>query len=307
MKIFRYWALEERIASDPEGESVHLRAWGGDNLSPERARHAAQARMAGWLENLNVSLDAFFSATEYPYPERILREEVLEGELDGARPDEWHWAITRNRYGAQVLNTASLAILDIDRRPRGFWGWLSTLGASRARLDRRVRRRLTAWLAVSPEVALRLYETPNGFRALLLHRPFETAGADIQKLMREVGTDRLYARLCANQGSFRARLTPQALAHRPAPRALAPLVRAGCPPARRNRVASALRRTLPRFCGVSLPGPHGPAARRRSRSGALGRASRRALGGVERQAAGLIRFETLGDAPRPGQWCRMKA
>ena len=62
-----------------------------------------------------------------------------------------------------------------------------------------------------------VYDTPNGFRVLLLHTTFDPAAEATQQLLAALGTDPAYAQMCALQRCFRARLSgkPWRLANGP--------------------------------------------------------------------------------------------
>ncbi|MEY8690115.1 MAG: hypothetical protein AB9M53_09610 [Leptothrix sp. (in: b-proteobacteria)] len=69
------------------------------------------------------------------------------------------------------------------------------------------RQRVIAFLAEHPSWNLRLYKTPNGIRLLVTHQPYESNDPEVKRFFAAVGTDPIYARMCANQRCFRARLT----------------------------------------------------------------------------------------------------
>jgi hypothetical protein len=118
--------------------------------------------------------------------------------------------LTRNRYGAIVLNTAKLLFLDIDLPPATL---LQKLGAlfsrNRPRAEETALASLRTALREHGRGTFRIYRTAAGFRAIAVDREYDPAGADAQALMRASGTDPAFARLCVAQKSFRARLTPK--------------------------------------------------------------------------------------------------
>jgi hypothetical protein len=58
-------------------------------------------------------------------------------------------------------------------------------------------------------LALRVYRTAAGYRAMVTNAAWDPAGRETQSLLEEFGADPLYIRLCRAQESFRARLTPK--------------------------------------------------------------------------------------------------
>jgi hypothetical protein len=68
-------------------------------------------------------------------------------------------------------------------------------------------RRVHRFLAANPTWSVRVYETPAGYRLLVTHRAFDATSAEVKAFFDAIGADRVYARMCANQRCFRARLT----------------------------------------------------------------------------------------------------
>jgi hypothetical protein len=134
-----------------------------------------------------------------------VREEILEtlGTDDNPRA-----ALTRNRYGATVLNAARLLFLDVDLADGGGASLLGKL-FGRKSPEEVALDKLRQALVDSGKGAFRLYRTAAGFRALCPGREFDPAGRDAQDLMKSTGTDPYFVKLCVAQKSFRARLTPK--------------------------------------------------------------------------------------------------
>jgi len=119
----------------------------------------------------------------YSYGSRPLREEIVQTVGDAV--------VSRNLYGALVLNSPRAMFIDIDDdSPRA--------------LDR-VRR----WASKHPDLGTRWYRTAAGLRGLVASRTFEPTSDEALALLGEVGSDPLYVKLCKAQASFRARLTPK--------------------------------------------------------------------------------------------------
>lgn len=118
----------------------------------------------------------------YSYGDRPVREEIINTLSSDA-------VITRNVYGALVLNAARAMFIDVDG-------------------DDRIGE-LRSWAASHPELGVRIYRTAAGLRALVTNRTFEPKSAEATSLLQEAGSDPLYVRLCQIQESFRARLTPK--------------------------------------------------------------------------------------------------
>ncbi len=74
---------------------------------------------------------------------------------------------------------------------------------------RRALRRIENFSHAHPDWHLRLYETPAGFRVLVMHDTFDPAGEGAARCFNELGADPVYARMCVNQRCFRARVSPK--------------------------------------------------------------------------------------------------
>lgn len=150
----------------------------------------------------------------YGYPDRALREPVLR---EIKSPDgELAAVITRNSYGALVLDTARVMFVDVDlpepKSPLG--GWLKKLFSkpepSSARItEDSVLARAEAWRQSHPGWGWRVYRTKAGLRLLATHALFDPEDGTTDQVFTALGADPLYQRLCRVQKCFRARLTPK--------------------------------------------------------------------------------------------------
>jgi hypothetical protein len=155
---------------------------------------------------------------EVHYHHRRVQEEILEQLPFGV--------ITRNRLGCEILNVERVMFMDWDidlkaHRKAQTRGWLTRIrhaiaGPSRTELEaarrecKQIRyQQLRDQFKDLRMLSARLYETHNGFRAIITSSLFDPTEEVAQALMREFACDPLYARLCKVQGTFRARLTPK--------------------------------------------------------------------------------------------------
>lgn len=205
MHIPRSWAKAGSECRTRDNRLLNVAVWGwGDDDAA--ARREAAGRLQRLLERIRRG-DPF--PRGYEYGSRPIREEILQAFDDG--DEEHHVAVvTRNRYGAHVLNTAHLLFLDVDlpavslrQRLRRLFSTRSSDPAEEA------LGRLGAALRRYGRATFRLYRTAAGFRAVAIDREFDPAGRDTQELMLSTGTDQAFMRLCLAQESFRARLTPK--------------------------------------------------------------------------------------------------
>lgn len=54
-----------------------------------------------------------------------------------------------------------------------------------------------------------LYETPMGYRAIILNEKHDPKSSVTQELFKQLKTDKIYAMMCINQDCFRARISPK--------------------------------------------------------------------------------------------------
>ena len=235
--IPRHWASVRETRTLADGTRVDLTVHGSSDESPQDAERDARDRLER-LAAVRRSGARNDPDREY-YPDRRLPEELLE-ELHG--PDgELIAAITRNRYGAAVLNTDAVLITDIDliepspqdraQDPRGAC-LLSAPVRQRpgAAAPRRRPIRMPSVCRAStgdgehharslalietfrsqhPELGVRTYRTRNGFRLLVTGSEAAPRSERARELMEQVWSDELYMILCRVHDTYRARLTPK--------------------------------------------------------------------------------------------------
>lgn len=197
MKIYKHWTVEKQnILID--GKKQEITCYGGSNVSAEDARRAARQK-AEKIQRKIAGEKQLFEDYEVE-----IREEVLKVIDDGA-------VITRNRYGAQVLNVEKMMILDIDT-PKGAGGlgglfkkWKDKR-SRKAEIFDTVRKLATTKYG---QYGFRIYETYQGARVIVLGRDFDPRDSETKKMMDEFNCDPLYTLLCQKQGCYRARLTPK--------------------------------------------------------------------------------------------------
>lgn len=197
MRTYRYWA---EVVEDLEvgGAPQRTRACAGSNHSEAEAREEALRRIA-WVR-LRIAGEA--SPRREAEYEADIREPVLEALSEEA-------VITRNRYGAQVLNCARLPILDVDHPPAGIRDWFSRKTPEWA--EGRMRE-ILGQLARKPglgHLGFRLYATAQGFRVIVLGQEALPSESLMPRLVRALHVDPLYWTLCRKQACYRARLTPK--------------------------------------------------------------------------------------------------
>jgi len=198
MKLYKYWTVEKRkILID--GMEQEINCYGGSNDSVEEAQQRAKEKSEKIQRKIAGERHVF---DRY---EAEIREEILQMIDD-------HSAITRNRYGAQVLNAENLMILDIDKPKPAAGGGLGGLFKKKdTRPPKEQIFEMVRNLATTKykDFDFRTYETYQGARVIVLGKGFDPRSGETKMMMDEFNCDPLYTTLCNKQGCFRARLTPK--------------------------------------------------------------------------------------------------
>lgn len=111
MLIPRYWSRAESTATTPAGKFVRFHVWRGSRASEAEAQTLAQEAVGRVAERIRAG--AGFPE-RYAYGDRPLREEVVGEFPAAATADAPEAALTRNTYGAVVLNAAHVFFIDVD-------------------------------------------------------------------------------------------------------------------------------------------------------------------------------------------------
>lgn len=221
MLIPRYWARVTSEERTPAGRRVPFSCcqWS------ERSLGEAQARARETATRIAQRIRSGGPFPErYAYGARPLREEALR-EIRGSG-DAPAAVLTRNAYGAVVLNAAATMFVDVDlareHSLRGGSGpslrerlgtWLRGRGASATAAGS--ASQAAALVALERFVGsrvgwgFRVYRTRAGLRYLATHATFDPASDESAAAMAALGCDPHYVKLCRSQKSFRARLTPK--------------------------------------------------------------------------------------------------
>ena len=209
MKFARFWAKERAEVSDgKQSISVLSRGWSDDSLDAAvRVARQNADRLA------RLILSGSSKQKRYFYGERPIPEPVVEEIHDRNR--KISAAITRNRYGALVINSSNGMFIDVDRPHRmeggGVSGILKSLfkGKQPAESQDRFVSEVRRILEGEPQLGVRVYRTKGGYRLLVTSKDVAPDSAESIRLFDLFGADPLYRKLCALQKSFRARLTPK--------------------------------------------------------------------------------------------------
>ena len=194
MRVFKYWVrYNKKIPIS--GNSHAIKLFGGSNISEVEAEKDAEKRAIGLAERINLG---YRKDKEY---EADILEEIIE-EIDENN------IVTRNRYGALVLNSKNLLFIDIDSYKLTFSNFFF-----RKNLENKEKMFLDIERMIGKKKyarhSFRLYETRKGYRLLVPHKNYVPRSKETKEIMRDFGADRFYYRFCLKQNCFRARLTPK--------------------------------------------------------------------------------------------------
>lgn len=204
MKIAKYWYKENQLAKDNEDNEFNLVCWAGSDVSEEDAKQKAFTRMQNWIARLANGAQAL---GDYEYQTGEIREELIEEIYNDDK--QLIAAITRNRYGALVLNTDAVVIADVDVQRRTIGEFFLSLFGKKIDKHAQCLAQIQACHAKYAKLNFIIYETYAGFRVIITDAYHEPNTEQTAALFKDLGTDSLYARLCRVQDCFRARLTPK--------------------------------------------------------------------------------------------------
>jgi len=211
MRIPRHWTKASYTGRNLEGKEVTFTAWGWSFNGPAAAADEARSR----AQRIFDCIINGRQPSSYEYADRPLREEIVETMGDNGKDLA---IITRNRYGALVLNTASVLFVDIDLpriEPNGLLDaiLLSVSGSRRRQrqmaLQERTLESVRDWAQRNQDYCFRVYRTCAGLRLLFVDRQYDPCSDQVARILDELGSDPLYRTLTSKQECFRARLTPK--------------------------------------------------------------------------------------------------
>ncbi len=206
MKIPKYWAKSTAKVRGDRGE-FDLTFWRWSDTSQADASQAADAR----AREMAARFTSFRDLDRYGYADRPLREEIIES-IKGSDGRE-SAVVTRNSYGALILNAARVMFIDIDfdtkPKPGGLSGLFRLGGKAPLSPEADHLARIEDWARRHPQWSMRVYRTFGGLRGLITNELFEPTDPGSTDVLKSLNSDPLYVRLCRAQECFRARLTPK--------------------------------------------------------------------------------------------------
>ncbi|MCP3866832.1 MAG: hypothetical protein GY703_01790 [Gammaproteobacteria bacterium] len=246
MIVPRYWS-ESKTRKVVDGRQFTIKRFGWSDLSEQDAKTHANTRLQEAVNTLDMEGDvrrvdhkrSYNGAEGIPIREEVIRKErdvVISRNAYGAlclnTPDvlfadiDLEHEIPFRAYVIALISLslcAGMASLYFD-----FWAmylvsiitvlaFTSTVAnlmhrvliAMSGGLEKRAMDRIRTVSKENPELHLRLYRTPNGFRALLMNDTFSPTSEDTISLLKRLKSDNVYIRMCKNQNCFRARVSPK--------------------------------------------------------------------------------------------------
>jgi hypothetical protein len=203
MKVSKYWYKENQVAKDNEDNVYDLNCWAGSDVSVEDAKEKALVKIQKWIDRLAKGQEI----GDYEYQNGEIREELIEEIFDDN--NTLIAAITRNRYGALVLNTDAVTIADVDTPAKTFGEAIKSLFGKKIDKQAQALEKIKACQKIHPNLNFIVYQTFAGFRIIITGHNYAASTKQTIALFEELGVDKLYAKLCRVQECYRARLTPK--------------------------------------------------------------------------------------------------
>lgn len=211
MKIPRYWVREQRGLC---GRQCRLRGFSDESMAAarqmleERARLLREFYAEPVTDERAQTLRAALAALSEPEGQGEYVADMLEPVFH--RLDENN-VITRNRYGALVLNSTDTCFADVDTAPGGasLWELVQSIFGKAAAPERRLLAAMHSLHAECGHVSSRLYRTAKGWRVIFSGPEIRQGSPFVDELFNRLHVDPLYSTLCRKQACWRARLTPK--------------------------------------------------------------------------------------------------
>ena len=198
MKIPKYWASRVRVVPQTAGPGLRLASWQWSDLSIDEAQQRADARLAVLVAKVTAGEEL----NRYGYGERPLREEITQPV--SSRAGSEIAVVTRNLYGALVLNAQNAMFIDIDFPEKS--AGASVAGALQRVLGRQTPnvqelsvQRIETWANGRPDLGMRIYRTYGGLRCLVTNQLFHPGLPESTDILQSLNSDPLYMRLCKAQ------------------------------------------------------------------------------------------------------------
>lgn len=213
----KFWTDETRTLRTRDGAAAKFRFRAGSDVS--------QADADAKAAELFDAAEKFFRETgRTPADAERFRAEIRRIQSSGSGDGEYQKPIceeilreidprnvvTRNHYGAEVLNSTDTCFIDVDRVRWNFVRVLknvfSSYGVGEWAMETAAK---LAAARENADLGFRVYRTAAGARVIVAGGEIAPGSDRARRLFREFNADPRYARLCDLQKCFRARLTPK--------------------------------------------------------------------------------------------------
>ena len=209
MKIPPYWskARHPSDGSNAHTDSVVACGWSFSSLEDAKKQAALRAKRIFDLVTRGQKPGM------YEYTDRPVKEEIIKEISDGTKQAA---LVTRNRYGALVLNSANVLFADVDypaAKASGFVEGLIFMFMPKKREARRQEKivettqKIEQWAKTNPSRSFRMYRTQQGLRLLFTDKLYEPTSEETMATLGGLNADPMYITLTRKQECFRARLT----------------------------------------------------------------------------------------------------
>ena len=246
MIVPEYWA-EARLKHRKAGRQITMRRFGWSDESQADAQANADARVNEALERTLSGEDLPRSEPKVPYNGGVgvpIREEIVNRYGDTVVTRNSYGALCLNTPSALFADVdfafstpmrfwfIAFALLSMCAVAVGLMTGLVLLGlalvfvaalmaaplirlvhklieSAKGGPEQAALKRVARFADAHRSWSLRVYRTPAGLRVLATHRLFEHDDPEVKTFFDALGTDPIYALMCANQQCFRARVSPK--------------------------------------------------------------------------------------------------
>ncbi len=206
MKFAKYWQkIDLNLTQQLFGKSK-ISVWGASNDSADAAMSAAKSR----AEKLKTFIaSGFKDRTDYEYWNGFIKEEIVE-EVKSDNGTVLA-VLTRNSYGATVLNTESVLFgdIDVDMTAVGLMDRIFASFGKQKKDKPYYLEKIKNYQMKHPELSIKVYETFAGLRFAVTNKLYSPEEPQVKHMFNQLDVDPLYMRLCKQQICFRARLSPK--------------------------------------------------------------------------------------------------
>ena len=207
MKIPPYWIKEKREIA---GRTIKL--YGSSFESMAHAESLLNRKRRLWEDYLTCRQHSDAAITRHALALRDLSTAPGDSEYCASmlepvllQPCEGN-IVTRNRYGAVVLNSVTHCFVDVDSFKDS---WLKRLFGLSKSPEILLLNKVATLCAEDETLSARVYRTAHGWRVLLRGQGIAPGSERMLQLFRELQADPLYVSLCHKQQCWRARLSPK--------------------------------------------------------------------------------------------------